>query len=102
MPGIEDGGLYAGVGAHKEDHICLIGPRNGRVHDVVAAHVCVVVREAAIMVQVAASQAVHKVLQHAKAMSWQQYRYPAWQACGLWALGSEQGLDAGRLLIRPE
>ena len=65
-PGIEDGRLYSGVASNEQDGIGLLNTHECGVHDVVAAHICIQVREASLTVQVAAAHSVHQILQNIK------------------------------------
>ena len=61
-PGVEDGCLNSGVAANQQYGICLLKAHECGVHDVVAAHICIQVREAPLAVQITAAQPVHQVL----------------------------------------
>ena len=63
LPSVEDRRLYSGVAANEQDGVSLLHAHERSVHDVVAAHICIKVREAALAVQVATAHPVHQILQ---------------------------------------
>lgn len=62
VPGIEDRGLQARVGANQQHNVCSLKAQNSGVQQVVGANVAVQIWEPSLTGQVATTQAVDEIL----------------------------------------
>ena len=63
IPGIEHRCFCPGIAANEQDGVSLLNSQKCSVHDVIASHVCIQIREAAVHIQIAAAQSVEEILQ---------------------------------------